>query len=111
MATGLGRSLAPGQLLPMMPSPWVGVQLYPQLISTARAITYGENRGALLGLAPGEGPNKGMLKTPTYPIHCGERSHTQECCVAPEKALLEVLAGPAQLSGPWDKVKGEKLQG
>lgn len=97
VAMGLGRSLAPGQLLPRVLSPGVGVQLYPQHISTAGAITCGQHRGALLGLAPGGCPNKGLLETPAHPIHVGERSHGQEFCVSPEKS--EVVAGPAQLSG------------
>lgn len=102
----LGRSLAPGQLLARVLGPGVGVQLCPQHISAARAITYGEHRGALLGLAPGGCPNKGLLETPAHPIHCGERSHTQECCIPPEKSILEVVAGPAQLSGDLEQGEG-----
>lgn len=38
-------------------------------------------------------PNEGLLETPGHPLHSGERSHAQECCVSPEKPLLEVVAG------------------
>lgn len=44
--------------------------------------------GVLLDLAPGGCPNKGLLETPAHPIHCGERSHAQECCIFPEKPVL-----------------------
>lgn len=106
VALGLGRTLAPRQLLPRVLSPRAGVQLCPQHISTARAITRGEHSGAFLGLAPGGCPNKGRLETPAHPIHCGKRSHAQECCVSPEKPILEVVAGPVQLSGALGQGKG-----
>lgn len=71
VATGLERSLAPGQLLPGVLSPGIGAQLRPQHIPTARAITYGEYRGALLGLAPGGAQIRGCWRPQPTPSTVG----------------------------------------
>lgn len=97
-----------GSCSPGCSAPGLGLScLFSQHISTARAITRGEHREAFLCLAP----NKGLLETPAHPIHCGERSHAQECCIFPEKPILEVVAGPVQLSGAPGQGDGWEASG